>query len=108
MVRLIATLMLLLAPAFARAEGAASFTPAQRAEIVGIIRDALRSDPSILRDAILALRQDETAKQEAASRAAVANVGAAIANADDPVAGNPSGDVTVVEFYDLRCPYCRS
>ena len=25
----------------------------------------------------------------------------------DPVAGNPAGDVTVVEFYDVRCPYCR-
>ena len=25
----------------------------------------------------------------------------------DPVAGNVNGDVTVVEFYDIRCPYCR-
>ncbi len=24
------------------------------------------------------------------------------------MAGNPSGDVTVVEFYDPRCPYCRA
>ncbi len=24
-----------------------------------------------------------------------------------PVAGNKAGDVTVVEFFDYRCPYCR-
>jgi protein-disulfide isomerase len=24
-----------------------------------------------------------------------------------PVMGNPDGDVTVVEFFDYRCPYCR-
>ena len=33
--------------------------------------------------------------------------GRADRSARDPVAGNPHGDVTVVEFYDLRCPYCR-
>jgi protein-disulfide isomerase len=100
-------LMLTLGPVAARADGTSGFTPAQRAEIVGILREALRSDPSILRDAIMALRQDEAAQQEAASRAAVASVGAAVASAEDPMAGNPNGDVTVVEFYDLRCPYCR-
>ena len=25
----------------------------------------------------------------------------------DPVVGNPNGDVTIVEFFDTRCPYCR-
>ena len=25
-----------------------------------------------------------------------------------PVAGNPHGDVTIVEFFDYRCPYCRA
>src|SRR5262249_9457414 len=24
-----------------------------------------------------------------------------------PVAGNPQGDVTIVEFFDYRCPYCK-
>jgi len=108
MLRYLMTALLIVLPLTARADPPPSFTPAQRAEIITIIRDALKHDPSILRDAILALRQDETDRQEAEQRAALANVGAAIVGAEDPVAGNPSGDVTVVEFYDLRCPYCRS
>lgn len=27
---------------------------------------------------------------------------------DAPVLGNPEGDVTVVEFFDYQCPYCKS
>ena len=38
---------------------AAEFTPAQRAEIVAIVRDALKQDPSILRDAVVALQADD-------------------------------------------------
>lgn len=26
---------------------------------------------------------------------------------DSPVAGNPNGDITLVEFFDYNCPYCR-
>jgi protein-disulfide isomerase len=26
---------------------------------------------------------------------------------EDPVGGNPKGTITIVEFYDTRCPYCR-
>ncbi len=29
------------------------------------------------------------------------------ADPDAPVLGNPEGDVTVIEFFDYRCPYCR-
>ena len=84
------------------------FTPAQRAEIVAIMRQALRTDPSILRDAVLAMQADDGARQEAATRAAIEGSRAALtATAGDPVAGNPAGDITVVEFYDTRCPYCR-
>ena len=86
---------------------AAEFTPAQRAEIVQILRDALKQDPSILRDAVSAMQADEGNRQQAASRAAIAAAGKALNDPADPVGGNPKGDVTIVEFFDTRCPYCR-
>lgn len=86
---------------------AAEFTPAQRSEIVAIMREALTKDPSILRDAVMALQADDTAKGEAASKAAIADSRDDLVTASDPVAGNPHGDVTIVEFFDTRCPYCR-
>ncbi len=85
-----------------------SFTPSQRDEIVQIMRDALKRDPSILRDAVEALQADETAQRQASASAAIARShDALVANLLDPVAGNPSGDVTIVEFFDTRCAYCR-
>ncbi len=78
------------------ARPAEPFTAAQRAEIVQVVRDALRQDPSILRDALRAVRTDDLRRQVAG-----------LVDPADPVAGNPKGDVTVVEFFDTRCPYCR-
>lgn len=86
---------------------AAEFTPAQRAEIVAIMRDALQRDPSILREAVVALQADEGARSQAATQAAIAKVGPDLVTSADPVAGDPRGDVTIVEFFDTRCPYCR-
>ncbi len=85
-----------------------AFSPAQRAEIVAILRDALRTDPSILRDAVGALQADETRQQAGATRDALAtHRQALVATAGDPTAGDAHGRPTVVEFYDTRCPYCR-
>lgn len=88
---------------FTAAAQADEFTPAQRAEIVQILRDALKRDPSILRDAVAALQADEGNEQ----RAKIAALGDRLISPADPVVGNPQGDVTIVEFFDTRCPYCR-
>ena len=91
------------APAFAQ-----GFTEAQRAEIVGILRDALRSDPSILREALEGLELAERRDREGAGRAAIAaHADALFRDPADPVVGNPNGAVTVVEFFDPRCGYCK-
>jgi protein-disulfide isomerase len=79
------------------------FTPAQRAEIVKIMRNALKQDPSILRDAVAALQADETGKQ----KEMLATAKNSLIDPADPIGGNPHGDVTIVEFFDTRCPYCR-
>ena len=104
-----ALLIVLGLPAGGPRRGAAAdeFTPAQRAEIVAIMRDALKQDPSILRDAVAALQADDGARQAAESQAALAAHRDALVTPADPVAGNPHGDVTIVEFFDTRCPYCR-
>jgi protein-disulfide isomerase len=88
---------------------ASSFTPAQRDEIVAIMRQALKTDPSILRDAIGTLEAQDSAHEAEAARGLIAAKQKELLNTfGDPEAGNPHGDVTVVEFYDPRCPYCRS
>ena len=87
---------------------AEQFTPAQRAEIVAIVRQALKQDPSILRDAVAALQADDAAHAAAESQAVLAAHRDMLVTPADPVAGNPHGDVTIVEFFDTRCPYCRS
>ena len=87
---------------------AQSFTDAQRDEIVSILREALRRDPSILRDAFAAIQAAEERERSEAQRAGiVAHPAARFDNPGDPVRGNPRGDVTIVEFFDVRCPYCK-
>ena len=97
------TLLCLMACLLCRPAGAAEFTPAQRAEIVQVLRDALKQDPSILRDAVSAMQADESDRQ----RATLDAVKDRLVDPQDPVSGNPQGDVTIVEFFDTRCPYCR-
>ena len=65
-----------------QAAGAAEFTPAQRAEIVQILRDALKQDPSILRDAVSAMQADESDRQ----RATLEAVKDRLVDPQDPVA----------------------
>ncbi len=101
----IAALALLLLPGFGQA--ADSFTQGQRGEIVRILREALVKDPSILRDAVEALQTADRNQEAGAASAALNANRAALIDPADPVAGNPAGDITIVEFFDIRCPYCK-
>ncbi|SDB60793.1 DsbA family protein [Belnapia rosea] len=95
----------LLAGAAAIAQG---FTPEQRQEIIAILREALVRDPTILREAMTAAEQADQREREGAVRQAIASQGDALfRDPADPVKGNPQGAVTIVEFFDARCGYCK-
>jgi len=110
MARLLFLSFMLAAPLFASAQPPPpqAFTPQQRAEIITIIRQAMKDDPTILKDAVTALQQDEAHTQQGALTGLIADLeDALLKNPADAIGGNPNGDVTVVEFFDVRCGFCR-
>jgi len=87
---------------------AADFTPEQRKAIEAIIHDYLTKNPDVLLDALQAA--EDKIKGDARDKAAQALSTRRREIFDDPetpFAGNPKGDVSLVEFFDYRCPYCK-
>ena len=79
-----------------------------RAATEQIVRDYLLEHPEVIREALGVLQQREAAAAEdTARRALAAHQDELLADPSSPVLGNPDGDVTIVEFFDYRCGYCK-
>jgi len=88
--------------------GAQEFSQEQREELGGIIRDYLIQNPEVLREVIQALEAREKEAGAAAAMAAIKERGDEIYRSDDDlVAGNPGASVTMAEFFDYNCGYCK-
>ena len=87
---------------------AAEFTPAQKSEMGGVIRDYLLQNPEVLQDAMAELERRQKVQEEAKRSEVVdRNAGPLFNSAGDAVLGNPKGRVTLVEFFDYNCGYCK-
>lgn len=73
-----------------------------------LVLETIRENPEIVMEAV-AILESRQAEAQAASQAEVLarERDALERDPNAPVLGNPDGDVTVVEFFDYNCPYCR-
>ena len=86
-----------------------SFTDAQETEIKGLVREYILENPEIIMEAVQALQARDAQAKLDRQRDALAALGNGLEpDSDDMVLGNPDGDVTVVEFFDYNCGYCKS
>jgi len=87
---------------------AQSFSPQQRGEIEAIVKDYLLKNPEILKDVAAALEKQQAEADAARGQKAIKEHAAALFNSPyQVVLGNPRGDVTMVEFFDYNCGYCK-
>jgi protein-disulfide isomerase len=81
---------------------------ALRQEIETIIRYYLRAHPEVVTEAIQeAERREPEAQRKRAADAVRAHFAELTQDPGSPVGGNPQGAVTVVEFFDYQCGYCK-
>ncbi|WP_084462905.1 DsbA family protein [Oceanibaculum pacificum] len=90
-------------------EPAPVFDPAQKQAIEQIMRDYLLANPEILREVATALNAREQAAAEDRRQSTMEALRPALERqAGDPVMGNPDGALTIVEFFDYQCGYCKT
>ncbi|WP_342362708.1 DsbA family protein [Terrarubrum flagellatum] len=87
---------------------AQSFNPAQKLAIEAIIKDYLMKNPEVLREALVELETRQRDAERVAQKKALEEQGPAlISEKGSTIVGNPKGDVTLVEFFDYNCGYCK-
>jgi protein-disulfide isomerase len=87
----------------------AALTDDQKAAVEDVVRNLLTAkEPDLVVKAAQEMRRRQEAESAAKTQAAVtANRDQLLGDPTVPVEGNPNGDVTVVEFFDYQCGYCK-
>ena len=100
--------MLLAAVGSGPARAQPVFSDGQRAEIGRIVKDYLVANPEVLQEAMTELeRRSQEAQRVAQASALKESRETLTTSPHGNVFGNPKGDVTLVEFFDYNCGYCK-
>lgn len=86
---------------------AAGLTPQQEEEVARLVRELLVAEPEIVVAALEALQAREDLAAEEARSVALVELHEAIGNAPPFPVANPNGEVTIVEFFDYNCGFCK-
>ena len=94
-------------PAFAEGDKPA-LSPEQEKRVKELVKEYILANPEIILEAVQTLRRKQEEAQKKAAEDALKTRRVELQGATDlPVAGNVKGDVTIVEFMDYRCGYCK-
>ena len=86
----------------------AVFNEQQKQAIGEIVKDYLIKNPEVLTEVIAELEKRQAEAQQVSQASAVKETQQSLLNASHSyVVGNPSGDITLVEFFDYNCGYCK-
>jgi protein-disulfide isomerase len=87
---------------------AESFSADQREEIGNIIKDYLLTHPEVMQDVMAELeKRQQSAEAEKHRAAVIENKATLFSSPHQVVLGNPQGKVTMVEFFDYNCGFCK-
>ena len=90
------------------AQQSSAFSPQEQAAVKALVLQTIREHPEIVVEALQAIQARTEAEAAAKAREAVQKRNTdLVSDPNAPVIGNPDGDVTVVEFFDYNCPYCK-
>jgi protein-disulfide isomerase len=88
---------------------AASLTDPGKEELENTIKDVIQNNPEMIVNAFKAAQEKSSAEAASKSKLALASKKQEIESVlSSPYSGNPKGDVTIVEFFDYRCGYCKT
>lgn len=103
---LLTTLCLMAAPAVSG--GVGEMTAAERALFRDEVKAYLIENPEVIAEALDVLQSRQQQSEIARDQQLLAdNAALLFDDANSWVGGNPEGDITLVEFMDYRCGYCR-
>lgn len=80
----------------------------ERSKIEVVVRDLLQKEPELVMKAAQRFQEQQQMEQQKQASASIKDNGDALyRNKEDAAVGNPKGDVTIVEFFDYSCGYCK-
>lgn len=89
------------------AKGKLPFSEDQRAAMEDFVRKFILDNPEVLMESVNRYRASEQKKQEEGAVSVLKQNMSFLSNGKHPQIGNPKGDITVVEFFDYNCGYCK-
>ena len=96
-------------PLLAQGKTNNNFSESQIATIKKFALEALLENPEILREASRILQAKEEQQRNENFSNLIREYSSDLTDTQDTVViGNPNGDITIVEFFDYNCPYCKT